>query len=198
MTATAGTWHATFNNYLVAGQNLVDQTTASLEKMIPVLKSFGLSTQVNQQVHEVTANPSAKNLVPVTLLAVKWLPCVLLVPYLTYFMLNDSVSLKKFIMRSVPNAFFEKSLLLFSRLDLSLQNYFQGLLWLTLLDTVCLAGGLKVLGIPDALLLGLASAVLAWIPYVGSIVACAMVVLVAAADFPPIRGHRLRLPDFIP
>jgi predicted PurR-regulated permease PerM len=99
-------------------------------------------------------------------------------------MLNDSVRLKKYLIKSVPNAFFEKSLLLFSRLDVSLQSYFQGLLLLTVLDTVCLAAGLKALGIPNALWLGLASAVLAWIPYVGSVVACVLVVLVATVDFP--------------
>jgi predicted PurR-regulated permease PerM len=33
-------------------------------------------------------------------------------------------------------------------------------------------------------LLGLAAAVLAWIPYVGSVIGCFMVVLVAATDFP--------------
>jgi len=186
--ATAGTWQATFNNYLAAGQNLVNQTTNTLERMIPVLKTFGLSTQVSQQVGQITANPTARNLIPVTLVAVKWLPCILLIPYITYFMLNDSTRLKKYIIRSVPNAFFERALLLFARLDASLQSYFQGLLWLTLLDTFCLAAGLKAVGIPNALWLGLASAVLAWIPYLGSIAACAMVVLVAAADFPQSTG----------
>lgn len=184
MLAKSGSWQNSFANYVTAGQNLINQTTASLERMIPVLKSFGLSTQVSQQVHLITDTPSGRNLLPITLLALKWLPCVLLVPYITYFMLDDSVRLKKYIIRSVPNAFFERALLLFSRLDASLQNYFLGLLWLTLLDAVCLAGGLRVLGIPNALSLGVASAVLAWIPYVGSIAACVMVVVVASADFP--------------
>jgi predicted PurR-regulated permease PerM len=184
MLARSGTWENSFDNYILAGQNLINKTTAMLERMIPVLKSFGLSSQVNQQVHQITDNPQRRNLLPLTVVILKWVPCVLLVPYMTYFMLKDSGRLKKFIILSVPNAFFEKSLLLFSRLDVSLQNYFQGLLWLTFLDTICLAGGLKVLGIPNALWLGLISAVLAWIPYVGSIAACAMVVLVASADFP--------------
>lgn len=182
--ARAGTWQNSFDNYLAAGQNLVSRTTASLEKMIPALKSLGLSTQVNQQVQQIAGNPPTRNLLPITLLVVKWLPCVLLVPYLTYFMLNDSVRLKKFIMRSVPNAFFEKSLLLFSRLDLSLQNYFQGLLWLTLLDTACLAAGLGLLGIAHAAWLAIAAAVLAWIPYLGSVAGCVMVVLATVTDSP--------------
>lgn len=182
--ARSGTWQGSFDTYAAAAQNLINHSTASLEKTIPALKSIGFSSQVNQQVQQYAAHPSGRSLLPITLLAVKWLPAVLLVPYMTYFMLNDSTRLKKFIIKSVPNAFFEKSLLLFSRLDVSLQSYFQGLLWLTLLDTVCLAGGLKVLGVPNALGLGLASAVLAWIPYIGSIIACVMVVVVATADFP--------------
>jgi predicted PurR-regulated permease PerM len=109
---------------------------------------------------------------------------LLLIPYITYFMLNDSARLKKYIIRSVPNAYFEKALLLFSRLDGSLQNYFQGLLLLTFLDAICLALGLAVVGISNAILLGLAAAVLAWMPYVGSIIGCVIVVLVAATDFP--------------
>jgi predicted PurR-regulated permease PerM len=184
MLANSGTWQSSFDNYIIAGQNLINKTTASLEKMIPVLKSLGFSSQVNQQIQQISNNSSSRNLLSITLLAVKWLPAVLLVPYMTYFMLNDSVRLKKYLIKSVPNAFFEKSLILFSRLDVSLQSYFQGLLLLTLLDTLCLAGGLKVLGVPNAFWLGLASAVLAWIPYVGSIVACVMVVLAATVDFP--------------
>lgn len=180
----AGTWESSFGNYITAGENLINHTIASLEKICPPLKDLGLSTRVNEQVHQIGANSSSRSLLPVTLLALKLIPCVLLVPYMTYFMLNDSVRLKKYIIKSVPNAFFEKSLILFSRLDNSLQSYFQGLLLLTLLDTLCLAGGLKVLGVPNALWLGLGSAVLAWIPYVGSIVACVMVVLVATTDFP--------------
>jgi predicted PurR-regulated permease PerM len=96
----------------------------------------------------------------------------------------DSTRLKKFLMQSVPNAFFEKSLLLFARLDESLRSFFQGLLVLTFLDTVSLASGLFVLGVSPALLLGLAAAVLSWIPYLGSAAGCVMVVLIAATDFP--------------
>lgn len=179
-----GSWENNYDRYVAAAQNLMAKTTAPLEALIPALKRADMGAQLNQQITQLGANLTGKELLPVTLLTLKWLPCVLLVPYITYFLLKDAVRLKKFIIRSVPNAFFEKSLLLFSRLDVSLQSYFQGLLWLTLLDTACLSGGLKVLGIPKALWLGLGSAVLAWIPYIGSIIACAMVVLVAAVDFP--------------
>src|SRR5262249_17588220 len=136
------------------------------------------------QIHEFTDQFAKRNLGKLALQLLKWLPSLFLVPYLTYFLLNDATRFKKFLIRSIPNAFFEKSLLLFAQLDESLRSFFQGLLVLTFLDTVSLASGLWVLGVSPALLLGLVAAILSWIPYLGSAVGCIMVVLVAATDFP--------------
>jgi predicted PurR-regulated permease PerM len=181
----AGTWQGSFGRYLAGGQNLVRKTTGSLERAVPMFKRMNLSAQVDDQhVRQFTDGFVKKNLLPITLQLLEWLPSLLLVPYITYFMLTDLGRLKKYVIKSVPNAFFEKALLLFSHLDASLQNYFQGLLVLTFLEGSCLAIGLSVVGIPHALALGLAAAVLAWVPYLGSIAGCIMVVLVAATDFP--------------
>ncbi len=182
--AKAGSWQSNFARYLDGGQNLMRKTTMSLEKGVPAFKKMNLSASVDQHVQQFTDGFVEKNLLPISLGLLEWLPSLLLVPYISYFMLNDSARLKKYIIKSVPNAFFEKGLLLFARLDASLQNYFQGLLLLTVLDAVCLGFGLKLLGLHHAILLGLAAAVLAWIPYVGSVIGCIVVVLVAATDFP--------------
>lgn len=55
---------------------------------------------------------------------------------------------------------------------------------LTVLDTLCLAVGLWLIGVSAPFLLGVVTAVLAWVPYVGSILGCLLVVLVAATDYP--------------
>jgi predicted PurR-regulated permease PerM len=52
------------------------------------------------------------------------------------------------------------------------------------LDTAVLALGLWTIGVSSPLLLGLISAVLAWVPFVGSVVGCVLVVIVAATDAP--------------
>jgi len=70
------------------------------------------------------------------------------------------------------------------RVDGTARAYFEGLLKLTLIDTICLALGLAAIGMPGALALGLMAAILAWVPFVGSIIGCVIVVLVAATDFP--------------
>jgi predicted PurR-regulated permease PerM len=52
------------------------------------------------------------------------------------------------------------------------------------LDTIALGIGLWFLGLPGAWFLAFVAAVLAWVPYAGSIAGCLLVVLVAATDFP--------------
>jgi predicted PurR-regulated permease PerM len=172
------------DRYVGGGLSLLRRTIQSLEEVAPVLKNASLGDKVDSQIHQFTSQFAERYLGKLTLQVLKWMPSLFLVPYLTYFLLKDATRLKKFLILSIPNAFFEKSLLLFARLDESLRSFFQGLLVLTSLDTLCLGSGLWVLGVSPALLLGLAAAVLSWIPYLGSVIGCVMVVLVAATDFP--------------
>jgi len=109
----------------------------------------------------------------------RWVPSLLLVPYLTYFFLLDGSRFKRFLVQAIPNAYFEKALYLFYRVEDQIRRYFQGLLALTILDGTCLGIGLWFLGLPGPFFLATVAAILAWLPYLGSITGCLMVVLVA-------------------
>jgi predicted PurR-regulated permease PerM len=175
---------STVDRYLIGGHSLMQRTIQSLEEVVPMLKRASLDRQADLKIRQFTDGFVEQHLGKLALAVLTWLPSLFLVPYLTYFLLKDTTRLKKFLIRSIPNAFFEKSLLLFARLDESLRDFFQGLLVLAFLDTLCLASGLFALGVSPAFWLGLVAAVLSWIPYLGSILGCMMVVLVAATDFP--------------
>lgn len=118
-----------------------------------------------------------------------WVPSLLLVPCITYFFLLDGPRFKRFIVQAIPNAFFEKTLFLFYRVEEQLRRYFQGLMALTFLDAVCLGIGLWILGLHEPFLLAGIAAVMAWLPYLGSIGGGLLVVLVAAHDFPITPDH---------
>ena len=113
-----------------------------------------------------------------------WIPSLLLVPYITYFFLLDGPRFKRFLVQAIPNAFFEKTLYLFYRVEDQMRRYFQGLLALTALDTISLGGGLWFVGVNAPFLLAAIAAVMAWLPYLGSIAGGLMVTLVAAHDAP--------------
>ena len=71
-----------------------------------------------------------------------WLPAMLLAPFLAFFFLRDGRRFLKYLAEAVPNAYFERTLYMIDRVDGTARAYFQGLMKLTMIDTVCLAVGL--------------------------------------------------------
>jgi predicted PurR-regulated permease PerM len=146
----------------------------------PVSASAPAASDVTQNVADFQAKYSSG----VLLEAAKWVPSVLLIPFITYFLLLDGPRFKRFIVQAIPNAFFEKTLYLFYRVEDQLRRYFQGLMALTFLDALCLGIGLWILGLHQPFLFASIAAIMAWVPYLGSIGGGLLVVLVAAHDFP--------------
>jgi predicted PurR-regulated permease PerM len=177
-------WQEMMGTYLTGGLEFVRHTMVSLEQQFPLLKQVKLAKTVNSRVSGFTGSFVQKHLTDILVSVAAWLPSLLLAPFLTFFFLRDGLRFKKFLARAVPNAFFEKTLCLLHEVDQTAHRYFQGLLKLTLLDTAVLALGLWAIGVSSPLVLGLIAALLAWVPYVGSIVGCMLVVMVASTDAP--------------
>ncbi|PYJ00685.1 MAG: AI-2E family transporter [Verrucomicrobia bacterium] len=182
--ARAEVWNTQLVRYVEGGIAFLAATQESLAGRLPMEQRPDWLNHSALELKAITASFAEKYLGTLLLQMVHWLPSLLLMPYLTYFWLQDGNRFKKHLIRSVPNAFFEKTLLLFDQIDRSLQNFLVGLMKLTLLDTVSLGVGLWLLGVSAPLLLGLIAAVLAWVPYVGSVAGCILVVMVAATNFP--------------
>jgi predicted PurR-regulated permease PerM len=180
----ADSWHKTGALYLDGGVAFVRNTMTLLEAKFPILAEMHLTAIVNKRFKAYTDNFAQRHLTSILLGAAGWLPSLLLAPFLAFFFLRDGLRFKKFLARAVPNAYFERTLFLLHQVDQTARRYFEGLLRLTVLDTIVLGFGLWVIGVSSPLLLGLVSALLAWVPFVGSIVGCMMVVVVAATDAP--------------
>jgi predicted PurR-regulated permease PerM len=114
----------------------------------------------------------------------RWVPSLLLVPYITYFFLLDGPRFKRFLVQAIPNAFFERTLYLFYRVEEQVRSYFRGVLLLTLLDGSCLGIGLWVLGVTAPFFLAAVAAIVGWLPYLGSIAGCLLAILVAHHHHP--------------
>jgi predicted PurR-regulated permease PerM len=177
-------WRDILGHYLDGGVAFVRSSMALLEAKFPVLAEMRLTSLVNRRFKAYTDNFAQRHLAGILVTAVGWLPSLLLAPFLAFFFLRDGLRFKKFLARAVPNAYFERALFLMQQVDQTARRYFEGLLRLTVLDTIVLGFGLWVIGVSSPLLLGFISALLAWVPFVGSIVGCMMVVVVAATDAP--------------
>jgi predicted PurR-regulated permease PerM len=176
-------WQASVERYVNGGTRFLALSLRGMEGSWSVLAKARLADRVAERMGG-GQDALIEHLEPIALGIAAWTPVLLLAPFLAYFFLRDGQRFKRFLGHAVPNAFFEKTLDLLHDVDQTAKAYFQGLLKLTVLDTVTLALGLWVMGFNGALALGLICAVLAWIPYLGTILGGLLVVLVAATDFP--------------
>ena len=163
----------------------------TIEERFPLAKRANLSAGMDARIDFFAQGKGTQFAGDAALFAFKWLPSLLLVPFLTFFFLRDGTAFHQLILRAVPNAFFEKTLLLFDRMDRQMHAYFRGMFWLTVMDTLTLGLGLWLLGMRDgvfsfqqAMLLGLVCAVFAWVPYVGTAVGGLIAVCVCALQAP--------------
>jgi len=177
-------WQESGARYIEGGLRFVAETLAWLEQRFALAARAHLSAQLMQQISALGDRLAGTYLADAALTAAAWLPSLLLAPFLAFFFLRDGWRFKKFLSRAVPNAFFERTLYLLDQVDHTARLYFQGLVKLTVLDTLCLAVGLWLIGVSAPFLLGLVTAVLAWVPYIGSLLGCLLVVLVATTDYP--------------
>ena len=182
--AGPGEWQATIGRYWGGGLAFARNAALRLEASSPVFAGMHLHALVNRSIRALTNGFAQQYLGKVLLAVASWLPSLLLAPFLTFFFLRDGVRFKRFLARAVPNAYFERSLCLFHDVDQTARRYFDGLVRLTVIDTAVLALGLWTIGVSAPVLLGLISALLAWVPYVGSIAGCMLVVVVASTDAP--------------
>ncbi|MES2258779.1 MAG: AI-2E family transporter [Pseudomonadota bacterium] len=182
--APAVSWQDMLSHYLAGGAAFVHNVLQGLEQKFPILHRIHLSRIVNRQFSAYSENFMQHHLTSFVVSVAGWLPALMLAPFMTFFFLRDGHRFKRFLARAVPNAFFERTLCLLHEVDQTAHRYFQGLLKLTVIDTAVLAFGLWAIGVSSPVLLGLIAALLAWVPYVGSIAGCAMVVMVASADAP--------------
>ncbi len=177
-------WQDSGARYIEGGLRFVAETLAWAETNYAFAAKAHLSEQLTRQIGELGDKFAGTYLASAAMTAATWFPSLLLAPFLAFFFLRDGWRFKMFLSRAVPNAFFERTLYLLDQVDHTARLYFQGLIKLTALDALCLAFGLALIGVSSPFILGLATAVLAWIPYVGSILGCLLVVLVVATDFP--------------
>jgi len=170
--------------YLEGGTRLLAETLLWFERSFSFAQNANLSAEVMGRIQDFNAHFAERYLGNAAMTVALWFPSLLLIPFLAFFMLRDGWRFKRMLSRAVPNAFFERTLFLLDQVDRTARGYFQGLIKLTVLDAVCLAAGLWLIGVSSPVVLGIVTAVMAWIPYVGSIGGCLLVVLVAATDFP--------------
>jgi predicted PurR-regulated permease PerM len=104
---------------------------------------------------------------------------LLIIPFITFFLMKDGRSIKKYLISLVPNRYFEFTCNLLYKMDDQLGNYFRGQLYSVIIISSLAVLLLWLLNVPYALFLGIFAGVANVIPYVGPFAGAAMAVLVS-------------------
>jgi len=95
---------------------------------------------------------------------------LVLIPFMTFFLLKDGRRLKKSFIAMLPNHYFEMTVHLLHKIDCQLSNYIRGQMLVSLCIGSLAAAALALLGIPYFLLIGAVAGLANMIPYFGPIV----------------------------
>jgi predicted PurR-regulated permease PerM len=116
--------------------------------------------------------------------ALSYVPWLLLIPILAFFLLKDAASLRRIIVTALPHHGQLRGHRLFEELNATLAAYIRAqLLACVLVGSLC-GMGFAVLGIPYPLLLGVLAGVLEFIPLVGPLVLAIVAAVIGALHAP--------------
>ena len=113
------------------------------------------------------------------LVMLKMFTNLLVIPFITFFLMKDGRSIKKYFISLVPNRYFEFTCNLLYKIDDQLGNYFRGQLFSILIISSLAFTLLWLLKVPYALFLGSFVGLANVIPYVGPFSGATVSILVS-------------------
>lgn len=109
---------------------------------------------------------------------------IVLIPFITFYMLNDSEYLKEKILMFIPSKLRTDTLLTWYQIDLVLKRFIRGELLIALVVGVLTATGMYAIGVKYSLVLGFIAGVTNLIPYLGPFIGVTPSILVALMESP--------------
>jgi len=111
-----------------------------------------------------------------------------MVPFIAFFLLRDGRSFKRGLIQLVPNRFFETTLAINSKIEEQVGRYLRGILLEASSIGVLSVIGLLVIGLDQAVIVGVVAGAANLVPYLGPIVGTLAGVLVAVSTGGSILG----------
>jgi predicted PurR-regulated permease PerM len=106
----------------------------------------------------------------------------LVIPFATFFFLKDGSSIRRSILRLVPNKYFETSLSLLDKIETRLGIYFRSVLLQSVLVAFFSWLGLTIVGLNNALAVGIAIGIANTIPYFGPVIGYILSIIVSIIE----------------
>lgn len=106
----------------------------------------------------------------------------LIIPFATFFFLKDGTKIRRDILKLVPNKYFETTLSLIDKIESRLGIYLRGVMLQSLIIAFTSWIGLSIVGLNNALSVGIAVGLANTIPYFGPIIGYILSIIVSIIE----------------
>lgn len=155
-------------------------TTAQkwLEKNVPFMKKGDITKEL-----ETTFKASFSKVEDLISGVLSTIIYIIIIPVITFFILRDRQGIKNGLISLVPNRYFEMTINIVDKIERQLSNYVRGWLLDALFVGILTFAGLKILGINNAILIGIVAGGGHLIPYAGPVIGGIPSILISIIQF---------------
>jgi len=155
-------------------ESKLQELTKGLEGTLPFINSISLAKSIEGFI-ERAADEAGSALQH----ALGTLVTLVIVPFVTYFILADGRRAYATIIERIPNRYFEMTLNVVQKIRRQLVGYFKGWLLDSMIIGLLSIVGLSILGIQYSIIIGVLAGVANLVPYLGPIVGATLAILVS-------------------
>jgi len=149
-----------------------------LETHFPMLGEVDLGDRFSRKLRDLGSALIAK--APRLILsAFSWFSLLVIVPFVTFFLLKDGRRMKHWLISLVPNRYFELSLNLMWKINRQIGAYIRGQILAAIVVALLSIIGLRIIGLRYYVIVGLIAGISNLIPYLGPVIGILSGVLVA-------------------
>jgi predicted PurR-regulated permease PerM len=149
-----------------------------IEKNIPYLKKGDIGREIENVVRASLSK--AENFISGIVSTVLY---IILVPFITFFILRDVQKIKKAVISVIPNRYFEMTVNILYKVEKQLSSYVRSWLLDAFVLGVMAFIGLSLLGIRDPVIIGIVAGAGHLIPYAGPVIGAVPAILISVIQF---------------
>jgi len=160
-------------------------------RLIKALRKYGVSPEQLRQMLTTTIAPRVEDILKGLLkgtfgivsglqVVVSGIVNIVIIPFLTFFLLKDFPLVRRRIKMMIPKKQREHSIQFYHRVDEILGRYIRGTTIIAIFDACVVSIGLSVIGIQYPIVLGILSGLLFFVPYFGFITILSVSAFVAS------------------
>ncbi len=173
-------------------QSFFQQFEKSLKSTFPFLNSVSIVEKFTNFSQSVISN-WVSNISELVYSIVSLIAILVIVPFMTFFLLKDKKQLMRGIINIMPNKYFEVSYSVLDKISVQLGRFVRGWILDAFLVGLLSGIGLKLLGINNAISIGFVAGVGHLIPYFGPIIGGIPAIIISIIQY----GNFSMLPSII-